>query len=221
MAHYQRFSVLNISLTIFVMAFAVLFPHYTFIPVPFGYTIIVLFFIWLLLRRTKEDFADIGFNLKQFKGQSVWIGIVAAVLLFLFLNYVLFPLIGKMVVLPKPNLTDFNSVRHHFYNYLFILIMGLLVGGVYEELVFHGFIFTRLERIIGGKYGTLISFLCANIVFGLYHVQLGAAGVLNAFFCGCAYQALMLRFNRNIWYAIFFHAFFDAIGLSLIYLGYW
>jgi membrane protease YdiL (CAAX protease family) len=95
------------------------------------------------------------------------------------------------------------------------------VGGFYEELVFHGFIFTRLEKIIPGKYGLVMSFIGANLIFALYHFQLGPAGILNALIAGCAYHALMLRFNRNLWYSFFFHGFFDAIGLTYIYLGYW
>jgi hypothetical protein len=31
----------------------------------------------------------------------------------------------------------------------------------------------------------------------------------------------MMKFHRNLWYSIFFHAFFDAIGLTYIYLGIW
>lgn len=217
----QRFSVTNSLLTILVILFAIFFPQFGLIPIPFGYVIPVLIIIWLMLKRTKENFASIGLIFRNLELKSIWIGPVAAILLFLFLNYVLFPLINKIVVLPSANLESFKSIRHNFIKYLFILAMGWLVGGVYEELVFHGFIFTRLEKIFGTKYITPISFLVTNIIFGLYHVQLGPAGMLNAFFCGCAYHALMIRFNRNIWYAIFFHAFFDTIALSFIYLGYW
>jgi membrane protease YdiL (CAAX protease family) len=181
----------------------------------------VLLVIWLALKKTRENFASVGFRFKKAGLKPLLIGAVAAVVLFAFLNYVLFPLINKIVVLPKPNLDDFGSIRHHLYNYLFILSMGWVVGGLYEEIVFHGFIFTRLEKMIRGRYVIPISFLCTNLIFALYHVQLGVSGMLNAFFCGCAYQALMIYFNRNMWYATFFHAFFDTIALSFIYLGYW
>jgi membrane protease YdiL (CAAX protease family) len=217
----QHFSVTDSLVAILVIIFVVLFPHFGLIPIPFGYTIPILIVIWLTLKRTKENFDSVGFSFRKFELKSVWIGAVSAILLFLSLNYVLFPLIKKVIYLPDANLESFKFIRHHFINYLFIVIMGWVVGGVYEELVFHGFIFTRLEKMTNIKYMTQVSFIITNVVFGLYHVQLGPQGMLNAFFCGCAYQALMIRFNRNIWYAIFFHAFFDTIALSLIFLGYW
>ncbi len=217
----RRLSVKNSVLAILAIAFALLFPRSGLIPLPFGYAIPVLIVIWLTLKGAKENFANLGFNFRNFEARSIWIGAGAAILLFAFLNYALFPLIDKMFGLPKADLESFKSIRHNLGNYLFILVMGWLVGGAYEEIVFHGFIFTRLEKMIAAKYVTPISFIVTNLIFGLYHVQLGTAGMLNAFFCGCAYHALMLRFNRNGWYAIFFHAFFDTIALSFIYLGYW
>lgn len=34
------------------------------------------------------------------------------------------------------------------------------------------------------------------------------------------YHLLILKFNRNLWYGIFIHTFFDFIGLTMIYLGF-
>jgi membrane protease YdiL (CAAX protease family) len=217
----KKLSLTNTLLTILVIAFAFFFPQLGIIPVPFSYTVPVIFIIWLMLKRTNENFASIGFSFKRFEFKAVWVGAIAAIVLFAFLNYALFPLINKLFVLPKADLESFKSVRHNLLSYIFILAMGFIVGGVYEEIVFHGFIFTRLEKMMPGKYAMVISFLLTNIIFGLYHVQLGTAGMLNAFFAGCAYLALMVKFNRNMWYAVFFHTFFDAIGLTLIYLGKW
>jgi membrane protease YdiL (CAAX protease family) len=94
-----------------------------------------------------------------------------------------------------------------------------VVGGFYEEIIFHGFIFTRLEKISKGKYAVAISFIITNLIFGAYHFQQGIKGILVATIAGFAYHALILKFNRNLWYGLFFHTFFDFIGLTLIYLG--
>jgi membrane protease YdiL (CAAX protease family) len=99
--------------------------------------------------------------------------------------------------------------------------MGWLIGGIYEEIVFHGFIFTRLEKLFKPKNVLIICFLLTNILFAFYHWQLGISGMINAFIAGMVYHALMLRYKRNIWYAVFCHGIFDTIGLTFIYLGYW
>lgn len=217
----KNYSLTETVLIILASTFVFLFPHFGFIPIPFLYILPVLLVVWLFLKRTKENFASLGFSFKRFAVKAVWVGAIAAVLLFVFLNYILFPLLSKVISLPPANLEDFKNIRHNLPNYIFILIAGFIVGGFYEELVFHGFIFTRIEKITGGKNALLISFILTNLIFGLYHFQLGTAGMLNAFVAGCAYHALMIKFNRNLWYSIFFHTFFDVIGLTYIYLGYW
>ena len=203
------------------IAFVFLFPHFSFIPIPFLYIIPVLLVVWVFLKRTKENFASLGFSFKRFEVKAIWIGAIAAIFLFAFLNYIVFPLLSKIVVLRPANLKDFANIRHNLPMYIFILIAGFIVGGFYEELIFHGFIFTSIQKIISGKYALMISFIITNVIFGLYHFQLGTSGMLNAFVAGCAYLALMIKFNRNLWYSIFFHTFFDVIGLTYIYLGYW
>lgn len=210
--------------TLFILlaiAFVFLFPHFGFIPIPFLYIIPVLLVVWLFLKRTKENFASLGFSFKRFEIRAIWIGAIAAVLLFVFLNYIFFPLLSKVIPLQPANLEDFRNIRNNLPLYVFILIAGFIVGGFYEELIFHGFIFKGIEKIIGGKYALTLSFIVTNLIFGLYHFQLGATGMLNAFIAGCAYHAIMIKFNRNLWYSIFLHTFFDMIALTYIYLGYW
>jgi len=98
-------------------------------------------------------------------------------------------------------------------------MLALFVGGFYEEIIFHGFIFTRLEKIFKGKWATIVAFIITTVIFGLYHFQQGIKGILLTFIAGAVYHVLILKFNRNLWYGIFIHAFFDFIGLTLIYLG--
>ena len=211
----------EILLTLFAIAFVFIIPHWGIIPLPFAYCIPVLVFIWLFIKRYKENFTHLGFSFKCFEIKTVIVGTITAILLFAFINYAFFPVMEKIIKLPAADLGGFNKVRHNTPFYIFILAMGWIVGGFYEEIVFHGFIFTRLEKLISGKYAIMISFWVSNIIFAVYHLQLGAGGVINAFIAGTGYHALMLYYKRNIWYAIFCHAVFDTIALTYIYLGYW
>ena len=210
----------EILLVLFAIAFVTLVPQSGIIPLPFAYSIPVLLFIWIFLKQYKENFASLGFSVKRFELRSVVIGTLAAIVLFAFLNYAFFPLLEKIVKLPPAELGGYNKVRHNTPFYIFIIAMGWIIGGFYEEVVFHGFIFTRLEKLIAGKHAVTISFWLSNIIFALYHVQLGIGGVINAFIAGIVYHALILHYKRNMWYGIFCHAIFDTIGLTFIYLGY-
>jgi len=198
----------------------VIIPHTGLVPLPFGYCLPVLLFTWLYLRYHKENFSSLGFSLKRFSFHALLTGTLGAVCLIVFLTWVFFPLLKQWTGLPDADLGDIGSVRHNTPFFLFLLAMGWIVGGFYEELVFHGFIFTRLEKLLPGKSAVPVAFLLTNLIFAAYHVQLGIEGVINAFIAGSFYQALMLYFKRNMWYAIICHAVFDTIALTFLYAGY-
>lgn len=207
-------------LSIALIAFCFLFPHFAGFPI-FFYPLIVLSVVWLYLKYvTKESLSDLFFGFNRFEPRSIWIGIIAALVLSAFFQYAWDPFINWILPSAKMDLSDFSSIRNNPISYITILLLALVVGGFYEEIIFHGFIFSRLEKIIKGKYASALAFILTNIIFGLYHFQLGLKGVLLAAIAGFAYHTLILKFNRNLWYGIFFHAFFDFIGLTQIYLGY-
>ncbi|MFM9910982.1 MAG: CPBP family intramembrane glutamic endopeptidase [Chitinophagaceae bacterium] len=213
-------SLKEILLSLIAIIIVVVVPHSGIIPIPFGYAIPVLVFTWFFLRRKKESFETIGFTFKRFGSKSVFIGILSGILLFSFLTWVFFPLLEKIVELPPANLGDFAKIKGNTGFYVFLLAMSWIIGGFYEELVFHGFIFTRLEKVIAGNYASLVSFLLTNIIFAVYHWQLGLFGVINALIAGMFYHSLMLYYKRNMWYAIFCHAIYDTIALTYMYVGY-
>jgi len=217
----EKIYVKKIIYILLAIGFIFFFPHLGIIPIPFGYAIVITVAAWFFLKTTHENFSDLGFSFKRFESKAIVIGAIAAVLIFVFLQYLFFPVLSRIIHLEKANLDDFKQVRHHVFNYIFFLLLSFLGGGFYEELIFHGFIFTRLEKIIPGKHKMPASFLLTNIIFGLYHFQLGTSGVLNAFLAGSAYHAVMIKYNRNLWYSFFAHGFFDTIAFTYIYLGYW
>ena len=210
----------EILLSLLAIAFVVIIPHTGLVPFPFGYCIPVLLVAWLVLKLNKENFSNTGFKLKDISIKALLAGIVMAIILFAFLTEVFFPFIHKLTDLPAVDLGDIANIKGNTGFYIFLLAMGWLVGGLYEEIIFHGFIFTRLEKLFPLKYAMPAAFLICNIIFAFYHYQLGAEGVINAFIAGCVYHALMLHYKRNMWYAIFCHAVYDTIALTYIYAGF-
>jgi membrane protease YdiL (CAAX protease family) len=204
--------------TILICIIAIL-PHTELIPL-FGYTIPILLIVWLNLKYSKETFSDIGFSLKRFKPKSIPIGILVAVSTLSFMQLIFFPILEHFVVFDETDVGLYDFIRANKWQYFFIIIMGWLVGGFYEEIVFHGFIFTRLEKMVPGKYNSVIGFLITAIIFGAYHVQLGALGLINALIVGAIYLVLFLFFNRNLWYSIICHGVYNTIVITMIYHGY-
>lgn len=209
----------HILISLMAIGTVVILPHIGIIP-NFGYSIPILLLVWLCLKYFGEKFSDIGFSFKSFKLKSVLIGTLSAVAILSFLQLIFFPALEHFIDFDDTDIELYTFIRKSKWNYFFIIIMGWIVGGFYEEIVFHGFIFSRLEKMIHGKYALPLSFLITSIIFGAYHIQLGPAGAINAFLAGAAYHALALYFKRNLWYSIICHGVYDTIVITLIYLNY-
>jgi membrane protease YdiL (CAAX protease family) len=208
------------ALSFLVIAFGFLFMHFGELPMHIS-PFIVLFVVWLFLKFiSKENFSALLFSFNRFEFKAVWVGAIAAIALTLFFSFLWHPLMEKILPAEKIDLSSFDFIKGNFFNYLFMLVMALLVGGFFEEIFFHGFIFTRFEKMFPGKNSVLLSVIFSNIIFGLYHFHMGIKEIFLATIAGLAYHWLIIKFNRNLWYGLFFHTFLDFIGLTQIYLGY-
>lgn len=197
----------------------VILPHTGLIPM-FGYSIPILLLVWLVLKYSKETFHNIGFSFKRFKLRSILIGSLVAIFALAFMQLLFFPFLGYFVTFEETDVALYNFLRENRWQYIFTLIMGWLIGGLYEEIVFHGFIFSSLEKLFKGKFATHISFILTSTLFGIYHFQLGIDGLINAFIIGTIYLAIFLYFKRNLCYSIFCHGIYNTIVITMIYHGY-
>ena len=136
------------------------------------------------------------------------------------MQLIFFPILEYFVVFEGIEVELYDFIRGNKVQYFIIIIMGWLVGGLYEEIVFHGFIFSRLEKMVQGKFATIIAFIITALIFGVYHFQLGAIGLINASIVGAVYLALFLFYKRNLWYSFFCHGTYNTIVITLIYYEY-
>lgn len=206
-------------LSIIVIGMIIFLPHAELIPF-FGYSIPILLFTWFVLKYSKETFSDIGFSLKEFKPKSIIIGGLVALLTLVFMQLIFHPVLDFFVSLEYTDAGLNDTIQGGKLQFFIMVIMGWLIGGFYEEIVFHGFIFTRLEKMFKGKYSTNLSFVITSVIFGVYHIQLGALGLINALVVGAIYLALFLYFKRNLWYSIICHGFYNSMVMTLIYYDY-
>lgn len=209
----------EILLNIITISVIVILPHTELIP-NFGYSVPIFVLVWRILKYSNETFSNIGFSLKQFKPKSILIGSLVALLTLSFMQLIFFPVLENFVVFEDTEVRLHAFIKGNLGQYLIIIIMGWIVGGFYEEIVFHGFIFSRLEKMIQGKYATIIAFIGTATIFGAYHYKLGGAGLINALIVGAVYLGLFLFYKRNLWYSIFCHGAYNTIVITLIYNGY-
>jgi len=205
----------RIWVDVIMIAFVMLFPHYAHLPM-YAYPFVVLGVIWIYLNFNKESFASIGFRFADLKWRAFYVGGAIGLAYAAFHYWLLGPFIIHLGF-KSANLSDFNFIRHHFINYIFLLLLAAFLVVPYEEIVFRGFIFNRVRVMFGKSF--LISGIITSILFALYHWQEGWGAVIAIFIFALFITWLYKVFKGNLWYLIFFHLLYDTFMLTMILLG--
>jgi len=207
-------------LDLLMIAFFFIVPHFGLMPI-YIYPVILLFICWLYLKLFHQSFDDIGFKFSDLSMKSLLIGCLLGAGYFFFNYFLLGPLLQKLLHLPPADIKDFQYVKNNFTGYLLILLIAWILGVPYEEIIFRGFIFTRLRKMFAGtKRNFIITGFITSAIFGFYHLQQGAGGIVHAFIFGIVITILYKLFRGNLWYLIFFHSMYDTIAITAIRLGY-
>lgn len=93
-----------------------------------------------------------------------------------------------------------------------LLVPFVLFVGVHEELLFRGFLLSRLRTATGSNVAAVI---ITSILFGFMHMYQGPIGVVQTASIGVA-LAIITIYARTIWPAIIAHAFLDGVNISLM-----
>lgn len=193
--------------------FLVVFPH--FVPLPFySYAIVCLTAIYLMLRRDKKTFRDIGLLKEKLTFKAFFLGAVTAIVWVAFMQLVYIPTIKYFFQVPE--YSEYNYIKSSLARLVITIAAALIIGGFYEEVVFRGYIQNVLENRIFKRYRPIVSVLIASVLFGLYHLQQDIFAVVAAAMGGL-YWSILYKKSGNLWAAIFSHALFDTITLILIY----
>ncbi|WP_370187188.1 lysostaphin resistance A-like protein [Qipengyuania sp.] len=115
-------------------------------------------------------------------------------------------------------LAGIGHVEGDLVNFLLLLTLGLLFGGIAEELVFRGFVVGWGAAIFGDRAAIWLVLLSAT-VFGLSHLYQGLAGVITTGLIGLSFGLLYLWNGRKLLVPVIAHMTVNAYGLTLMYLG--
>lgn len=173
-----------------------------------------------MLAMQRRRWSDVGFRWRGCRPTPLLVGGTLGVFYALANDVVIGPLLFRLIG-TYPDFSDFDFVRAHVSGYLIALALSWIVGGLYEELVFRGFLYDALLRYLPVRHArTPIAVTATAVAFAAYHWQLGAFGIANAFVFAWFVAAVRYRWPDNLWYAISFHACADMTAFTLMRLGY-
>ena len=134
-----------------------------------------------------------------------------------FLNLVVLPRLGFA---PGSSVAAFASLEGDTATYVYWLVIAWTSAAIGEELLFRGFIQSRLEILFGASRGALIGALLVQaLIFGFGHGYQGVAGVTVTSAAGLVLGAVRLAGRGNLVACIVLHGLIDTISLTAVYLG--
>ncbi len=185
--------------------------------------LIISFFsvlIYLLIGKDRKiKFNSIGFKRTQSWLKTVLISLGLGIVIELSFQILINPLFDKLTG-SMIDLSNFDSVQGNLSVYLAMLAIGFIIGGLFEEILFRGFLMTRIAQFFNSEAaGFTVAIISTSAIFGFSHMYQGWSGVLNTGFTAVIFGIIFLKFNKNLWYAIFTHGFVNLVGFTVLYLG--
>ena len=176
--------------------------------------IIVLLYSYKRLGLKKS----LGFYSPKSKTILFSMSIGFAVILF-FLSY--FVLIGAIERLTGSslNLGPFKQTQGNPTILFTNLIIGWVIGGFMEEIIFRGFLITLFMRHINPKIGAMIGIIFSSVLFGYLHSYQGPTGQTLNTITALILGAIYVFSKRNIWLLILTHGFINTLSMLMLYYG--
>ncbi len=172
----------------------------------------------LLLRFRGESWADLGFRKPRRWSVAMVQGAVIAVVALSVMLGLQFMLEG---LFKTPDESFLDEVRGNLWLYLyFVVVVAWLAQGLGEELLFRGFIMTRLAqmfRLNRTAWGAAV--LIQGVLFGLMHGYQGVAGMISAAAAGVVFGIGYLMTGRNLLPCVIAHALCGMVLSSVLYFG--
>lgn len=180
----------------------------------FGISTILI--VTLLLYLTKEKFKDLGF-IRQNILKQLRIGFLFGVLIFIADTFLISPLVELLLPETSAAGVEMGKLFANIY-YLPVWIFIVLFKGGFSEELWRIFTLTRFEKC-WGKFGLLFALTLSSVIFGIGHLYQGVAGLVSTSIIGLLYALVYLR-RRLALEAVFAHAIFDLIAITLGYIIY-
>ena len=217
------------SFVLLIVSYLIYFIRYpmwqSFVPVEvisillmLSYFIVLLIALFLLKRDSKKSLSNVFKN----KGNLFIIIGLAFGLIYLGVFYLISFLLGSTFELTFfPNLTGFEDYAVYSVWSAFLLYLCFSIFGAFaEEVVYRGYLQTR----ISGRYGYLIGIIVSSLFFSLQHIHVFQVSWLVQFFQMQFFHVflfsifggyLFLKSEENIWSVFSMHALGNVFSVSV------
>lgn len=205
---------LELIITILSIIFILAIPQYG--------VILSFVIVFVYLRRSKnrkELLKSIGFVRPANWVKTIILAAIMGILIEVFMEILVNPMIEQLT----SSKIDLSKVdMPNIVYYLVWIVIGFVLGGLLEEILFRGFLITRISKFLKmNKSGDIAALLITSLLFGLCHIYQGWSGAISTGLIGLIFGIIFLAFNKNLWYSILTHGFVNLTSLTILYFGYY
>ena len=136
---------------------------------------------------------------------------------------------GLSMFLDHPVVTDdrFAGIEGNIPSYIMWLVIGWVVGGFTEEMVFRGFLINRVEAFLKNEAPivkttalSLVAIIIPAVLFGFAHYwNRGLYGALQIIPIGIGFGLFYLLYGRRLLPLILAHGTVDTLGITSRFLN--
>jgi membrane protease YdiL (CAAX protease family) len=185
---------------------------------PLGIPLAVLA-IWLFLRWRGEGWASIGFRRPASWPRTILTATgIALAWQLLAVGGIL--LAKNAAGAEGPDISRFEAIGGNPLVLAQWLTVAWTTAGFGEEIIWRGFVMTRVAWLLGeDRRAWIASLILTSSVFGLLHLYQGMSGVVTTGVTGMLLGALFLLSGRNLWLPILTHGLLNTASFLAIYFG--
>jgi hypothetical protein len=185
--------------------------------------VVMLGVVWLGLRLRGQGWEHLGLSFR-FAGWRSVVGTILKSLVVFGAAMAAFVvgsvLMANIIGLPEAaDTSGYDYLRGNLPMLLLALVAVYVVSSLGEEVIYRGFLITRLAELgTGGTWAMRAAVAVSAVVFGLAHFDWGLMGIVQTGFMGLALGVAYVVVRRRLWVLVLAHAYMDTILLVQMYV---
>ena len=175
--------------------------------------IVVLITLWA----TRWDWKYFGITRPNWP-KTIFKAFLFVIGIFILIDFLIQPIIE--FYLGKIDLSEVSGIEGNLFNYILFILLGWLMGGFCEEVIYRGYVLKRLAIIFGDtNRAWFLSAALASLVFGFAHSYQGPSGIITTAIIALLFGFFFIFNKDNLIVLILTHGIYNMIAITLIYLG--
>lgn len=179
-----------------------------------------LVLVLLFQRRLGLGVAELGLKRPVSWSRTILLGVLVALVSSALAQGLMAYVINPLISADPPDVSRFNAVRGNLGALLTTVPTVWLTSAFPEEVIWRGFLMTRIAKLVGGaKSAWGLALILTSLHFGLIHFYQGPSGMIATGILGLLYGLAFVLFGRNLWVPIVAHAATHLISFTAMYMG--